>query len=249
MKTTALVQSLDRGLELLEAVAAHPAGLTLAELAEFLEVSQPAAFNLASTLANRGYLVKTPRPVRYRLGRTVMDLTRSYLASGGEETREQALLELGTRIKRGAVVIVEVHAGSFMYTMRLDAARPRMLQRGMQHIPAPYHMATPLCLMAYLDADARAAVEAVYPFHELARRLWESEAQLDEFLRGVRESGHVLITEPGPWRTAAPILNAAGEVIAALGMSTPAADEMTPAELTALAQDVRSAATRLSQAP
>ena len=249
MKTASLVQSLDRGLELLEAVAANAQGLSLVELAEFLEVSQPAAFNLAGTLVHRGYLVKTAKPVRYKLGRAVMDLTRAYLNSGSEAGRGEALLALAAKLElgRGGLVLGEVLAGSFIFSMRVEGSRPGNLQRLMQRLPTPYHMATPLCLMAFMDADARAQVEETYPFHELGRAFWPSEAELETYLAKVREQGYVQLERGGPFRVAAPIFDAAGHISAGLGLNRGSGESPTPAEMAALVQGVRETAQLLSR--
>jgi IclR family pca regulon transcriptional regulator len=250
MKTAAIVQSLDRGLELLEAVAAHPPGLSLAEIAEFLEVSQPSAFNLAATLVNRGYLEKTAKPVRYRLGRAVMALTRSYLAStGGGPEREEVLRELARTLNlgKGGLVICELMAGSFIFTLRAGHPGELPLQRTMQRLPAPYHMATPLCLMAFLDPDTRLLVEEVYPFHELGRGFWSGEAELRAYLAQVRREGYVHLERDGPFRVAAPIFDAAGNIAAGLGLSRPRHEELGAAERRGLLEAVREAARRLSR--
>jgi DNA-binding IclR family transcriptional regulator len=248
MKTASLVQSLDRGLELLEAVAAQPQGLTLAEMAEFLEVSQPAAFNLAGTLVHRGYLVKTSKPVRYRLGRAVLDLTQRFLAAGHEEERGEAMLELASRLDlgRGGVVLGEMLGGSFIFSMRVEGQRPGVLQRVTQRLPTPYHMATPLCLMAFMDADARALVEEAYPFHELGRGFWQDETELEAFLARVREQGYLHLDRGGPFRAAAPIFDAAGNLSAGLGMNRRENEVVSPADKDALLNGLRETAARLS---
>lgn len=249
MKATTLVQSLDRGLEMLEAVAASPAGLSLGELAEFLEVSQPSAFNLAATLVNRGYLEKSAKPVRYRLGRAVLALTRSYLAAGGgQERREEVLRELarGLDLGSGGFVIGEVVAGSFLFTMRAGFAGELSLQRTMQRVPTPYHMATPLCLMAFMDPEARVLVESVYPFHEYGQGFWSGEAEMRTYLRQVREEGFVRLDRGGPYRVAAPIFDAAGNLAAGLGANYSGVEPASPELKDAILQAVREAAKRLS---
>lgn len=249
MKTAAIVQSLDRGLELLEAVAAAPQGLSLGELAEFLEVSQPAAFNLAGTLVHRGYLVKTAKPVRYKLGRAVMDLTRSFLQSDRQEERAAALVELAGRLDlgRGGLVLGEVIAGSFIFTLRVEGVRPQSAQRTMQRLPTPYHMATPLCMMAFMDADARSQVEAVYPFHELGRAFWSSEAELEAYLAKAREQGYVRLERDGPFRMAAPIFDADGHLSAALGVNLGNNETQPPEALDILLAGIRETAKNLSE--
>lgn len=248
MKTASTVQSLDRGLELLEAVAARADGMTLAAMAEFLEVSQPAVFNLANTLVARGYLSKSMKPVRYRLGRTVMDLTRSYLASGSQESRGSAMQALARELAlgRGSVVWGEHLAGSFVFSMRVEGVPP-LLQRSLQRIANPYSMATPLCLMAFLDTEARGLVEQVYPFWELGGDRWSGTVEFERFLAKAREEGFVFLDMHNNFRTAAPVFDAAGNVVGALGLNYPQSDSAPSGLLDELAQRVLETAQRLSQ--
>ena len=50
------IQSLDRGLTILQTVAKSSRPVSLAELAELLEVDRSSAFRLAHTLRRRGFL-------------------------------------------------------------------------------------------------------------------------------------------------------------------------------------------------
>src|SRR5512146_598493 len=69
-----LLQSLLRALDILELVARSDDGLTLQELADSLGMKPPTVYNLARTLAARGFLRKVPRPVRYQLGPAMTEL-------------------------------------------------------------------------------------------------------------------------------------------------------------------------------
>ena len=68
MANNALVQSLQRGMTILDLVARSGSGLTLMEIADALSVKRPTAFNLTRTLVAQRYLVKTTKPVRFLLG-------------------------------------------------------------------------------------------------------------------------------------------------------------------------------------
>jgi hypothetical protein len=60
MNTTQPIQSLDRGLVLLEAVAHARQPVSLSELMPVLGIDRSSVFRLANTLVRRGFLVQMP---------------------------------------------------------------------------------------------------------------------------------------------------------------------------------------------
>ena len=66
--STSLIQSLDRGLILLETVAKARRPLGLDELAEVLEIDRSSVFRLANTLKHHGLLAQLPDTKEYVLG-------------------------------------------------------------------------------------------------------------------------------------------------------------------------------------
>lgn len=82
---------MDRAIDLLEALAAHPGGATLAEVAGAVDTSKSAVFATLQTLAARGLVHSTGQTTdrRYRLG---LELTRlGDLALAGTTLRDAAL--------------------------------------------------------------------------------------------------------------------------------------------------------------
>jgi IclR family transcriptional regulator, acetate operon repressor len=77
-KPTPPIQSLDRGLIILEAVArsTHPVGAK--ELASLLAIDHSSAFRLANTLKRRGFLACPSGRTEYMLGPAVWRLSREY---------------------------------------------------------------------------------------------------------------------------------------------------------------------------
>jgi DNA-binding IclR family transcriptional regulator len=101
--------------------------------------------------------------------------------------------------------------------------------------------------MAFMDADARSQVEAIYPFHELGRAFWESEVELETYLAQARDQGYVRLERSGPFRVAAPIFDAAGHISAALGLNLGNNEIQSPQALDALLAGVRETAKQLSR--
>ncbi len=72
------IQSLDRGLAILQLVARSKQPVTLGELAELLEIDRSSAFRLAHTLRRRGFLSCPPGRKDYVLGSSMWTLSRQY---------------------------------------------------------------------------------------------------------------------------------------------------------------------------
>lgn len=73
-----LIQSLDRGLAILQAVARAKEPVSLGELAELLDIDRSSAFRLAHTLRRRGFLACPPGRKDYVLGSSMWTLSRQY---------------------------------------------------------------------------------------------------------------------------------------------------------------------------
>ncbi|QNI36456.1 IclR family transcriptional regulator [Edaphobacter albus] len=115
------IQSLDRGLTILQAVATSRQPVTLGELSELLGVDRSSAFRLAQTLRRRGFLSTPAGRKDYILGSAIWTLSRQYdwsnmlvrvahqelkaLAQGLNETAHLAIRE-----GRSALFIDSVHA-------------------------------------------------------------------------------------------------------------------------------------------
>lgn len=72
------IQSLDRGLSILQFVAHSRHPVTLGELAELIGVDRSSAFRLAQTLRRRGFLSCPPGRKDYVLGSSIWTLSRHY---------------------------------------------------------------------------------------------------------------------------------------------------------------------------
>jgi len=72
------IQSLDRGLTILQAVAMSKHPVNLGELAELLDVDRSSAFRLAQTLRRRGFLSTPAGRKDYILGSAIWTLSRQY---------------------------------------------------------------------------------------------------------------------------------------------------------------------------
>src|ERR1700686_367618 len=72
------IQSLDRGLTILEAVALSKQPVSLGELTELLGIDRSSAFRLAQTLRRRGFLACPTGRKDYILGPSMWTLSHQY---------------------------------------------------------------------------------------------------------------------------------------------------------------------------
>jgi DNA-binding IclR family transcriptional regulator len=75
---TPSVQSVDRVLSILEAVAASPEPVPLSQLTQLLGINASSAFRLANTLKRRGFLANPTGGKSYVLGPSMWRLSRDY---------------------------------------------------------------------------------------------------------------------------------------------------------------------------
>ncbi|HEY2861224.1 MAG TPA: IclR family transcriptional regulator [Terracidiphilus sp.] len=115
------VQSLDRGLTILQTIARSRQPVTLGELAELLAVDRSSVFRLAQTLRRRGFLTTPAGRKDYILGSSMWTLSRQYdwsnmlvrVAHDELKSLAQSLNEtahLAIREGKSALFIDSVHA-------------------------------------------------------------------------------------------------------------------------------------------
>ena len=102
-----LVQSVVRGMQMLELVSRVGSGIDLRTISEVLELKSPTAHNLLRTLVELGYLQKTTRPVRYVLGPRLPELARHQAEHSLLSRAEEVLPRLFEQLKPAFQKVVE----------------------------------------------------------------------------------------------------------------------------------------------
>ncbi len=130
------IQSLERAFGILEHIARHRDGITLAELCKSVGLHSSTTFHLVKTMVQLGYASQHAESKRYKIGRKVFSLAASSLDERELVTRATPVLELlSTRtsesahfaIRSGADVVVVAKtegAGMFQLVDRAGVVRP-----------------------------------------------------------------------------------------------------------------------------
>lgn len=239
------VQSLERGMIIIDLVARSGSGLTLAEIADALGVKRPTAFNLTRTLVAHRYLEKTSRPVRFLLGPGVLEAAEAWRHREMARQFEGLVRFLATRID-ATVVLAEPLGGEVIAVHLIEKNRPGVVQHSASRRLAPYVHASTLCMMAFWPAADEAAYRARYPFQEYGAGIWGSEERLQRFLEDARARGRIEWEAPNSrFLVGVPVYSREGTLLAAVGVSVALTRPWSEAEKNAAVETVTAAVARL----
>jgi DNA-binding IclR family transcriptional regulator len=217
-----LVQSLVRGLDVLEFVVASGGEVTLKEVCTGLGLKRPTAYNLLRTLTARGFLAKSESPPRYRPGESLGGLLAAYSRRDYLQRGAEAISELSGEYEHATVTLAECIRGQVVSVLRMSPERPGFLERPQGRVLHPYGSASAMVFQAYWNDDEREVYRRRHPFWEYGAHLWKSPEQLDEVLVGVRRDGYAAPNlRDGVLAVSAPVMARGGELAAALGLAHP----------------------------
>ncbi len=230
MPASSTIQSLTRGLEVLEHVARAQRGLTLAELSAAMGLKPTTLHNLARSLWVKGYLAKSARPVRYTLGPAIETLAAATRSPGRLQQSAAAVHRLSAELPWATITYCQELAGEVAVLLRMSPQQPGVLEHPADRRMAAYASATALVFQAWWPDGPRQTYAQRYPFEEYGAGLWAGRDALEAFLAEVRARGYA---EPPLkrelFRLAVPVFSPGRELVGALGVALPveAVDEPT----------------------
>lgn len=223
---TPSIQSLDRGLLILETVGKSRTPVSLGNLTGVLGIDRSSVFRLANTLKRRGYLANPSSGKEYILGASVWRLSRKYdwsrmLATVAHEhlkalarsTNETAHLA----IREGSKALFVDHVGT-SHVIAISG------QTG-QFIPL-YCTSHGKALLADFDEPALKALFGNSPLERVTKQTMVSIGELARACKRIQARGYATDDEEfmdGVRCIAAPIRDQEGSVVASIGISAPVA--------------------------
>lgn len=245
------VQSLAKGLKILEVFTAQDPELTLAEVARRAGYDNATAFRFLNTLVDSGYVRRVPDSRLFRLTSKTLDLGFNAIAHADLRSLARPVLRelVGASIEAASIGVLD--GAEILYIERVHAglAKLGLEVRIGNRMPA-YSTAIGHAILAWLpEATQRAILDAFPRDQRTTTTLTDMDALLAR-LREVKARGYAVSNQEnvyGLYIVAAPLLDLDGRPLASLSVVTPASQGPLASFVSEAAEPVKAAAAELSK--
>jgi len=237
------IQSLARGLKILDLLSRAPEGVTITELAETLGVDKGSASRLVATLSRYGYAEKDEVSRRYHVGPQVVSLSRSVLARLPLREAAKPYLRQLMETTGECAHLAVLAQGKALYIDQVESPATLRVNAAVGTMNPLHCTALGKALLAFGDAPLPATLEAHTP-HTIT-----DPQTLRRHLQEVRRLGYAIDDsefDPGVRCIAVPILDFRGKTVGSIGISGPAT-RVTPERLPELTAAVLEIGRALSE--
>ena len=217
-------QSLERGLDVLETIAAEGGEVGVRELARRCALSPTIVQRLVSSLATRGYIEKNGDTARYRLGHRALALGASgegafdYVVAARRELERMA----HEHHLNGFVSVLREGRAIYLLAVQADGPVAIRVSPGSE-MPLHSTSAGKVLLASVSDSEAR-KILGTRRLAAITPHTVTDPAAIVASLAKVRRQGFALVNEeniPGVLSVGAPIRDRSGAVVAALSVAFP----------------------------
>jgi IclR family transcriptional regulator, KDG regulon repressor len=223
-KRAARSQSLERGLDVLEAIAAEGGEVGVRELARRCTLSPTIVQRLVASLASRGYIEKNGDTSRYRLGHRALALGASGEGAFDYVVAARRELERLAHEQRLNGFVSVLRGGRAIYLLAVQADGPVAIRVSPgSEMPLHSTSAGKVLLAALSDSEARRILGS-RKLPAITPHTMTDPATVIASLAKVRRQGFALVNEeniPGVLSVGAPIRDRSGAVVAALSVAFP----------------------------
>jgi IclR family acetate operon transcriptional repressor len=220
------IQSVDRALSLLEALAEAGGEASLTDLSRRTQLNVSTCHHLLSTLVNWGYVAKVPGRRSYALGARVLYLGHACLRQVDLPRRAQAHIDHINNITGESVHLAVLQADNIVTLVKREARHAVRVDTGvLGRSDAPHATATGKAMIAWLPEDQIRRMVSPDNMKRFTDKTIIDFPTLIEDLRHVRRNGFALDREefqPGVVCVGSAIRDHAGAVVGAISASAPA---------------------------
>jgi DNA-binding IclR family transcriptional regulator len=241
------VQSIDRTLDVLEALSARRTPTGISELAHQVGLHVSTVHRLLATLVDRGYVRQDPESSRYHLGSRVFALASAADIHLDLRLVARPYIERLMRTVGETANLVTATDGEVIYIDQVESLHlvKMFTQPGMR---APlYCTGSGKVFLAFRPAEQIEPILAG-PLRRFTARTLTSRRSLETELATIRRDGYAVDNEEmeeGVRCLAVPIFDRRGDIVGALSVSGPTS-RMTQPRVAGIAQQARGIARELS---
>jgi IclR family acetate operon transcriptional repressor len=219
------IQSVDRAITLLEAIAEAGGETTLTELSRRTRLNISTCHHLLSTLVQRGYVAKVPVRRSYALGARILYLSNACLTQVDLPARAAPFIEQINEKTGETVHLAVLQGDAMMKVAKRESRHPVRVDTGtLGKSDAAHATASGKAMLAWLpEADMRRVLS--HGLNRYTAKTITEWPDLIEALRHVRRNGYAMDDEeyqPGVICVGAAIRDHNGAVVGAISASTPA---------------------------
>ncbi len=238
--------ALEKGLDLLEALAGESRGLSQKQLAERVGRSVGEIFRMLAALERRGYVTRDPSTAEYTLTLKLFRIASQFPPTDRLMQAALPVMEQLAGHIRLSIHLTVLHGEQFMVIARIE---PEWLMGWSVKVGAVFPLT-----QQYASAKVLAAFQIGSRRNELAEIIANydrvSRKKVLAALDRVSSEGGNFSNDDGYTRILAyscPIVEASGRVVAALTVPVVRQEKIPPAEAVAIAEDLRRAARMVSE--
>lgn len=218
------VQSLERGFKLLEAVASHPGGVSLADLSKGVGLHNSTTFHLVKTMVSLGYIRQSPETKRYHVGRMIFGLAAASRSESEMVAMAMPIIEELADLTGESAHIGMMTGNKIVIAARVSGGAAFQMQERTGGVRPGHATALGKVLLARLTEAQLDRYFEANPLTQLTPKTITDPQRMREELRQVRAAG--LAYDDGEFNVearcvAAPVTDFLGETVAAIGISAP----------------------------
>lgn len=218
-----MLQTIDRAGKLLKLFTLEDPEWGITELAEALGLTTSTTYDLVSSLTHIGLLRKSGAR-RYRMGWRTLELSRVVLGSSTLQIEARKGMEEFASKYDETIQLGVLAGGKVLFADKIDSKQPLSSSMVALGVRLNTHCsAAGKVIMAHLSAEKRAAILDEHGLEPMTPKSIRSLDLLNSELERVQEQGHAYSFEEsviGLGCVAAPVFDFAGDVVAALSITT-----------------------------
>ncbi len=215
------VQSIDRALDILEAVAVREEGRSLTDISDYVGLHKSTAYRIIMTLVNRGYLEKS-REGNYRIGYRLIETTSYYINNLELLTEARPFIaEINTHLGLASYLGV-LDGDQVVYAENINAPSASRLYSVRRTRVNAYCSSLGKCILANYSNSELEDIMKDCSFIKFTPNTISDMQQLHAELAKVRKQGWAMDDEEyetGQRCIGAPIYDYKGDIVAAVSAS------------------------------